>query len=241
MSMFHELMMRKKEENFLYPVIHGSLTESPEGVFSGFSSSNYLQVQNLKNVDINEIVLKINIPSSSLNQSRYMSALYGCISITTYSGASAFTYSVINTSGLGDLSIGTLQPDTNYWIKYINDGTNCGAWLSEDGISFLKKAEKSASLIVEVSAINYIGGSGSRYFGGSIDLNESYIKLGSTKYNLQAVVGYTIVGSPTITDGVVSGFSGNDYLNILSPKSVPTEIHNNGYHLICLLLAIITL
>ena len=218
MSMFHELMMRKKEE-IMYATIKGTLTEN-DGVFSGFSASNYLQLQqNLKNVDINEIVLKINIPSSSLNQSRYMSALYGCISITTYSGTSAFTYSVINTSGLGDLSIGTLQPDTDYWIKYVNDGTNCSAWLSEDGISFTKKSEKSSTLITETSANNYIGGSGSRYFGGSIDLNRSYIKLGSTKYNLQAVVGYTIVGSPTITDGVVSGFSDSDY--VLLNENIP--------------------
>ena len=45
MSMFHELMMRKKEE-IMYATIKGTLTNT-DGVISGFSSSNYLEVQGL--------------------------------------------------------------------------------------------------------------------------------------------------------------------------------------------------
>jgi hypothetical protein len=56
-------------------------------------------------------------------------------------------------------------------------------------------------------------------FSGSIDLNNSYIKLGSTKYNLQAVVGYTVVGSPTITDGVLTNTSSSNFIR--SSEFVP--------------------
>ena len=43
MSMFHELMMRKKEQ-IMYATIKGTLTEN-DGIFSGFSASNYLALQ----------------------------------------------------------------------------------------------------------------------------------------------------------------------------------------------------
>ena len=204
----------------------GSPTIS-SGVVSGFSASDYFSMQQIKNTDIDEIVWKVNIPSSALGQSRYMNVLYGVINFVTYSNSSSFTYSVISTSGLGDLSIGTLQPDTNYWLKYVNDGNMCSAWLSEDGITFTKKAEKSSSLITQSSPINYVGGGTSRYFSGSIDINNSYMVINGTKYTfllpsattrtLKCVGAtgnnLTVVGSPTIDEnGVASGFSNSDYL-----------------------------
>lgn len=62
-------------------------------------------------------------------------------------------------------------------------------------------------------------------FQGSIDLNETYIKVNGQpwfglcpvevkKHQLMGPVGYTKVGSPTIVDGVASGFSASDYLKI---------------------------
>ena len=47
---------------------------------------------------------------------------------------------------------------------------------------------------------------------GSIDLNQSYIKINNTKYQLQAVVGYTVVGNPTIVDGVVTNCSSGNII-----------------------------
>ena len=59
MSMFYELMMRKKEQ-IMYATIKGSLTEN-DGVFSGFAYNNYLATQEIFDYSKDfEIVLKIN-------------------------------------------------------------------------------------------------------------------------------------------------------------------------------------
>lgn len=219
MSMFHELMMRKKEE-IMYATIKGALTEN-DGVFSGFSSSNYLQIQDTFNLqDIKEIVVKINLPSSALNKNKYEFILVkGNFRIACYSYATYFGAAGIDVSGVGNISFGTnFQPDTDYWLKYKNDGVNCSCAYSTDGTTWVAGGSKSASTISSSTSITYLGlrNDTSAYFDGSIDLNNSYIKIGATKYNLQAVVGYTVVGNPTIVDGVVSGFGGGTYLQVTS-------------------------
>ena len=44
-------------------------------------------------------------------------------------------------------------------------------------------------------------------------------------YNKKGSVNYTIVGTPTIVDGVASGFSNNDYLVVADVPSNTTEYH----------------
>ena len=62
-------------------------------------------------------------------------------------------------------------------------------------------------------------------FDSSIDLNETYITVNGQpwfgncpvevkKHQLRGPVGYTVVGSPTIVDGVASGFSESNYLTL---------------------------
>ena len=69
--------------------------------------------------------------------------------------------------------------------------------------------------------IGYTGTTGA--FSGSIDLNETYIKVNGqpwfgvcttpvSRVRLQGPVEYTVVGSPTIQNGIVSGFSTSNYL-----------------------------
>ncbi len=69
----------------------------------------------------------------------------------------------------------------------------------------------------------YEGWSYGRPFKGSIDLNETYIKVNGQpwfgvcpvevkKHQIKGPVGYTKVGSPTITNGVASGFGNTDYI-----------------------------
>lgn len=80
-------------------------------------------------------------------------------------------------------------------------------------------SQSSSKTLQELSIENittnniYLGRGHTTYLpmiDGSIDLNQSYIKINNTKYRLQAVVGYTVVGSPTIVDGVASGFSSDN-------------------------------
>lgn len=57
-------------------------------------------------------------------------------------------------------------------------------------------------------------------FKGSIDLKNSYINIQSTTN--KGLVGYEIVGSPTITNGIASGFSVNNYLK--SEQHLPDKV-----------------
>ena len=218
MSMFHELMMRKKEE-IMYATIKGTLTEN-NGVFSGFSSSDYLALQHI--IDFSkpfEILLKF-IPTD------FTTPLF--LFSTRYITNSGFDIYIQNskiriwgsTNGtsldISSYSIDTININTTYWYKLKYSPTQIIAELSTDGINFVQENNIALSNQIYQNNYNALIGHGqttnTNYFVGSIDLNKSYIKLGSTKYNLQAVVGYTVVGSPTITDGVVSGTGSTNHL-----------------------------
>ena len=224
MSMFHELMMRKKEQ-IMYAMIKGTLTESPEGVFSGFSSSNYLQVNNALPTTIgNKYVFEGETElNSTPTTSEYIFSFFcnrkSATSVFGLLYSSSGYFAVAETDGTSETvhqgtiayQINTLykyrvETDLNTYIRvYINDVL---------GIS------------VSLSYNNIMPYDGTMYYGiyansnslpltsGCINLNNTSDKINSMKYNLQAVVGYTIVGSPTIVDGVVSGFSGSDYLQL---------------------------
>ena len=233
MSMFYELMMRKKEE-IMYATIKGTLTEN-DGVFSGFSSSSYLQIQNAININSStnfEMVVKVNFNNFTENSTFVGS--FNRYDITLRTGTNGKVYLNAGNGNswifVNEESTNAFLLNTDYYFKIVLKSNKAQVFSSTNGTNWVKEIEKT---FIIVSQYNFkitlgIGRISTTYFEGSIDLPNSYIKLGSTKYNLQAVVGYTVVGSPTITDGVVSGFSGSDYLYILSPKSVPTEIQSNN-------------
>lgn len=164
-----------------------------DGVVSGFSQSSYCYIANtVNNLQITECICKINIPSSALGQNTYYQILYGALAITTYSGASAFTNLAFYLQGIGNLFINhDLQPDTDYWLKYTNDGTNCNAWWSDDGINYTAGQSKPLSSIVSQTTNTIIGirsgigqTNGDRIFPGSIDLKNTSIKVnGITWFN----------------------------------------------------------
>lgn len=222
MSMFHELMMRKKEQ-IMYATIKGSPTESPSGVFSGFSSSNYLQLQD----DITEIPTdfeiqtRISIPATNSGFAIHFLSYSGNSSgIRVFSSGKLNFYSKNNDNNAVEI-IGTtvLSLDTFYFIKIKKVGNTITLYSSTDNITWTTEGTTTTTSTIPLTSKIGFGHCGNAnnnnyIFNGSIDLNRSYIKLGSTKYNFQAVVGYTIVGSPTITDGVVSGFSSGNYLTL---------------------------
>ena len=219
MSVFSQLMMRKKEQT-MYATIKGTLTESPSGVFSGFSNSNYLQLQQqftLSPTTKAEFCFKINVSNFDTT---FNNVFYG-------NKKQRYFYFGVQTNGKLIISFADGGAD---WISL--QSSNTALSLNTDYIIKIKIDNNVASIYINgtldktykigLSATNTINvgiGSGltsSDYFRGSIDLPNSYVKLGTTKYNLQAVVGYTVVGSPTINDGVVSGFSNSDYLKLPS-------------------------
>lgn len=224
MSMFYELMMRKKEQ-IMYATIKGSLTESPEGVFSGFSSSNYLLGQTnitseMQQQYLQSFEFQTKIKISTITQETQI--LYfpyrGILNGITLRSNGAIRWYVIS-SNYNIISTSLFSNGDTVYIKGKISNGIATLYSSIDGTNWITEGSVTLGTL-EATDVNIpirLGKSGTTSavgFEGSIDLNNSYIKLGSTKYNLQAVVGYTIVGSPTITDGVVSGFSSSDYLTL---------------------------
>lgn len=78
-------------------------------------------------------------------------------------------------------------------------------------------------------------------FPGSIDLNHTYITVNGQpwfgvcpfevqKHQIRGPIGYTVVGSPMITEGIASGFSGSDYLQL---QSFPSVTNITSYEFFC--------
>lgn len=225
MSMFHELMMRKKEQ-IMYATIKGTLTEN-DGVFSGFSASNYLQLQNELDFSKNfKFAIKFKTSSNITSEqfvmyhNRYPNQAQFALSCHTNSKLLIYFLNNLGARIYTDLI--TLEADTEYNVMIEYTITNINVYVNN---TFVKTISVNYSSFIQAPIVFGMGGASS-YFRGSIDLNNSYIKLGSTKYNLQAVVGYTIVGSPTITDGVVSGFDLSNYLQI------PTDFTDNDFEIL---------
>lgn len=213
MSMFHELMMRKKEQ-IMYATIKGTLTEN-DGVFSGFSTSNYLEIPNVPTyTQDDKIEFVTNFTLTTLNDSTLCGGAGAfCVPVVSSDGKIQYFGSVISLTGQKGTNI--LVVNQNYYFKAIYDTNSFKGYISTDGINWILDYSKSVSVTFSKSGAFQLGRKtnvSTQYLKGSMNLNKSYIKINSTKYNLQAVVGYTIVGSPTITDGVVSGFTTSDYV-----------------------------
>ena len=224
------LAMMMKPKPIMYATIKGSLTEN-NGVFSGFSSSNYLELQQpfTLNADtVAEIVFKINFDNETTQVYLGHPNTYG-IQMTKGTADSKIHLYLGNNSSwtLIDNATGTtvLSSLTDYYIKVVFNKGNVQVLLSTDKTNWTTEINRNITLTEEYSYIIDLGRgrTNTQYLKGSIDLNQSYIKINNTKYQLQAVVGYTVVGSPTITDGVVSGFSASDYLKLNKSLNLSTE------------------
>lgn len=208
----------------MYALIQGTPTVQ-DGRVSGFSADNYLKTNFLMTSAIQaryrksfEVQVKITLPNSFDNEQQIIHIPYRGI----LNGFSVRTTGRIRWYIIGGSTYINSQTifsaNTSIFIKGVisnevatlyssNDGEN---WITEGSANLSNDAinETDASILFGVRQDT--GGA----FLGTIDLNRSYIKIDDTKYKLQAVVGYTKVGSPTIVDGVVSGFSSANYLQI---------------------------
>lgn len=266
-----------------------------DGVASGFSSSDYLRLS--QGIDISkefEWVFKIHTTSdtSVSSDQRIVSYLTTWINSIYLSGSNQYLRWWIATDG--EQIGGTTAPlafNTDYWIKAVHNNGVYTLSYSTDGTNYTTVASKTATY-TGISNYTDIGVNHTNYyspFQGSIDLNETYIKVNGalwfgqkhrqyqssngvvtkntvpvpeglvignfttpsngmfdittqtfepfeyypiikTDSNMLQVesiqyeegikpesklvgpIGYTVVGSPTINNGVVSGFSENNYL-----------------------------
>lgn len=226
MSMFYELMMRKKEQ-IMYVTIKGSLTEN-DGVFSGFSNFACLLMQEAPTIlDITkyEFCLSFVAPANSATREYLLAFLAGSregISIINSTISCTFGRQVGTTTDFRVTSSVTLTEGDSVIVRagykgngvfFIAVSVNGGNWIEDTNSIELSQLSSLESQQISIGNA-YLFASKSP-FTSSIDLPNSYIKLGGTKYNLQAVYGYKIVGTLTENpSGVFNGFSGSNYLII---------------------------
>lgn len=227
-----------------------------DGVASGFSDSSYLQISqtynatNDKNV---EIYVRAKTPTTITSS---FNPIFGAADNIKYWGISSFSnalftirmgysWSSSKSFDFKDMYIsGGIQADT--WYRFKIKGSN-GIWRAEiynDSGTLLNSDDKdwSSNTLNENYTINLKCTDNTGVYSGSIDLNASYIKIDGQpwfgvcpvevqKHQIKGPVGYTVVGSPTITNGVVSNVDGQNYLKIngtynsgTSPFEVQTDI-----------------
>lgn len=240
--------LKVKKHQIMGPVgytIQGSPTIS-DGIVSNFSASNFLQSTSLFDsasaFDNLEVQTKITVPtgiSSSGQQILYFpfEGLYSGFRIYANNAVSWYIFSNRITIDSGFI----MTPGNSYFIKATMINKIATLYIKEEGQSWQSYGTVDCSqenpTANEPFIIGTFGADHSHYFTGSIDLNQTYIKINDkvwfyqpqeTKYiirndklvwadprlALSGPVNYTVVGSPTINDGVASGFSGSDYLSL---------------------------
>lgn len=185
-----------------------------DGAASGFSDTDYMTIQSY-------------IPSGDMEAqvSFIYSARSGTQSIFTVGGL--FTLHAIDNTlcsydwtYLNWRSIVGCRDGIKYKVKIIRSNNVYTFSVSENDGSFIEKTSftsaTSQSDIITIGASH--NSTQNRGFSGSINLNETYIKVNSQVST--GPVDYTVVGNPTIENGIVSGFSGSKYLQASS--SVPS-------------------
>lgn len=219
----------------MYALIQGTPTVQ-DGRVSGFSASNYLRIQNtITNIERTEIVLDYTI-GSNLNNTGMSVFSSQEWAIQLYKPTNSDTKYTLNlggskTSGTHEFSANEyirvkILVENNYLYIYYYDFSN-NDWVLDvtyppNEYTWSKKNKTQLSNIIFGDNQTH---SGTRVFTGSMNLNNSYIKIDDTKYKLQAVVGYseegTLTENPT---GVFSGFSASDYLTLPSLNGDNLEI-----------------
>jgi len=174
----------------------GSPTISADGVVSGFSSSNYLTLPIPNSLENNEVVMKVNftdvntvqrpigysIKNSAQGQGTMLSCgVYcqnGLLKWLVGKETSETTLYRIETTY-------ALSTNTWYWIKTRTTDSSAILSISTDGINYTEVATMNN---IPFSNMEYakgyaiggvLGNTLSSVFSGTIDLNETYIKLGN--------------------------------------------------------------
>lgn len=177
------------EQSLKYNVVGSPVVV--DGVASGFSGSKYIQIPNaFKPANESwEFVLKLTLTTNTKQQ-----RLAGCVG--GYYKTFGMEMSTSGIVGVGITSNGSswdvvwmngvtaLQVGIPYWIKVSFTGTKYKLELSTDGVEYtLENSKDSTALLYQqndsIINIGYMGTETAKYFQGSIDLNESYIKIGS--------------------------------------------------------------
>lgn len=192
------------------------------GVVSGFSNNNYLQTTaNFPISGFNNTEIQIKYNTSSNSDRLFRPGI--STSNALFLGGNIDGYFVYY--GLTKRFFTNKKP-SNY--KYVNLKIDNGGdnlvylKVSNDGVSW-EDATLTQETIDNRTLLDSFISFGYNSSSLSIDLNETYIKVNGQMWfhpypnsypKLVGPVTYTTAGSPTIINGIASGFSGSDYLQL---------------------------
>lgn len=230
MSKLLAMIMSKKPQYMNLSVVGNPTISS--GVVSNFSASNYIELDNFDNIGTNDIEFCFKYTPTTLKTTRLFA---------TADSGSTFTGLVVGNSSpyfrffvYGNstqyivASSVVAQANTDYYIIGYRKGNKIGIKISTDGINYTTNEDTIPDNLSLTNASKFYAGlnknSSASYIDGSIDFYSSYIKIGNIKYNFQFTMPLTVIGSPTIVDGIVSGFSSSDYLK----SSVSIDFYSNN-------------
>ena len=219
------------------------------GVMTNSDPSNYISIRHWEQYKPFEFAMKINTGTRPADTCWLVRS--NCFLLYwKWDARLIFFLRDINNVQQGINGTTQLENNKDYWIKIIYDGTMASMYLSTDSQNYSLEVSQAISVITNDYSIN-IGSLRNTYpFTGSIDLNQTYIKVNGklwfwqpqkSKYivkdgklvfadpglYLTGPVNYEVVGSPAIVDGVASGFSASDYLQcqeLTIQAGVPYEI-----------------
>lgn len=193
-----------------------------DGVVSNFNASNYLKF-NSQTFSPGSGPFEIQLDYTTGNSATsYGYSLYlPCININQPGGVGNFRINITTTTETFYLRTERLA-NTKYVLKVTYDGNGLYS-LYSNGV--LVDSRSSTQLNTTSAGFDYTIGIREDSVGAKIDLKNTYITVNGQpwfgicpievkKHQLMGPVGYTVVGSPTITDGVASRFSGSNYLQI---------------------------
>lgn len=200
-----------------------SIVGSPtinDNIVSGFSSSNYLTLNNsLVSKNNATYVFKVTLPTSiTSNQCVFEQSYFANLEFRSATqdfrafnwGASQYAY--IMAPELGK----------TYWFKINVNGDVKTYSYSEDGIDYTTAYTMNDNGTNTTTGNFYIGETSrlGNIFQGSIDLSECYIEANDSKFNLSDTTyvkqwNLNKVGDVQVSDdGVISNFSSSNYVSI---------------------------
>lgn len=235
----------------LYTVMKGpvdyTVVGSPtitDGVVSGFSSSNRLETTSTFDPKKPyKIQAKFNLSTLGVSNTILGVATAGifnfCVNSTNLLhfliGNTNTDWNVLNLKGTT-----VLAENTDYWAQAEFTGTQYILRLSTDGITWNQEASVTSSTVPNPgNPFTLRIGDGHTqhwYFRGSIDLKQTFIECENqlwfgyeplrVKIRTAPYERYAVVGSPTISGGIASDFTKNNYVmtNSTFPGSTTTSL-----------------
>lgn len=201
-----------------------------DGVVSGLDNGN-LTIENFPFASSNwEIGIKVGFNYVQSTQ-RLLTSSGKFYLRTSYS-----TWQLI-TNGSTTTRIGDEGDANRYpFVKLVKNGSYISVYLSTDGITYKTGLENYSAGDATDGTLTI----SAQYFPwtGSVDLKHTYIIVNGQpwfgicpievkKHQIMGPVGYTVVGSPTIVDGVASGFSSSNSLR--TSVTFPNDYTKNSY------------